>query len=548
MIDCVCDCGKPLKVSEQLVGKIIPCPACGRKVHLACAEALAEGSGAGDFDGSLTVIAGPALLGEQFLLGGVMEIGLGKLESNLIRLPGSLVSRAHARMVRVDFGPSRWKVVDCGSRNGLFVNGQKVVEAELTNGDSLRIGEFEFQYRNTFEQMMAAAPAEVPGEAAGGIVALVQECPSCGKGLSSKTRICIACGIDVKSGRPMVISQGVDEDSLHVHARQIIQVASFLMWATPLPIPIASEAYGAIKPWTIRVIAILTVLSSFAFYFATRGDRFGGKELLLWPPPRLAAHAAPRQLTNRQLERLADELDKEDPGWMDDVAQEQEGKMNDQEIRREAARRWVAALRERAHGEFHWYQLITHAFLHDNSSIFGLLMHLGGNMLFLMVFGTRVNALIGNIATAILYPILAVASGAAHLFFQHGSAGLLGTSGAIQGLAGMYLILFPLQRVYCAMWLKFWIFRPAWIGIFTLRSFWVLLIYFAYDSLMVALNWGGGTAHWAHIGGFVTGAALGVGILASRMFNCRGDLPSVLFGRYVWFLTGKPSRWNAAAA
>ena len=68
-------------------------------------------------------------------------------------------------------------------------------------------------------------------------------------------------------------------------------------------------------------------------------------------------------------------------------------------------------------GEFHWYQLITHAFLHDTSSIFNFIMHLSGNLVFMLVFGTRVNALIGNLATAIVYPILAVCAATAHLAF-----------------------------------------------------------------------------------------------------------------------------------
>lgn len=112
---------------------------------------------------------------------------------------------------------------------------------------------------------------------------------------------------------------------------------------------------------------------------------------------------------------------------------------------------------------------------------------------------------------------------------------------------GMYLILFPVHRVYCAMWIRF-----RWhlgMKIFTLRGFWVLLIYFAYDAVMVALRAESGTAHWAHIGGFLTGVVIALGILASRQFNSRGgDLLSVTLGRHAWPLIGKPSRWNAPAA
>jgi len=59
------------------------------------------------------------------------------------------------------------------------------------------------------------------------------------------------------------------------------------------------------------------------------------------------------------------------------------------------------------------------------------------------------------------------------------SGPMLGASGAIQGLAGMYLILFPVHRVYCAMWIRIrW---SLFAKVFTLRGFWVLLIYFGYS-------------------------------------------------------------------
>lgn len=158
------------------------------------------------------------------------------------------------------------------------------------------------------------------------------------------------------------------------------------------------------------------------------------------------------------------------------------------------------------------------------------------------MFGTRVNALIGNIASAIVYPILAVAAAAAHMALSHSHVPMLGASGAINGMAGMYLILFPIQRVYCAMWIRF---RFRWgFKIFTMRGFWILLIYFAYDALMIALDAGGGTAHWAHVGGFVTGALIALGLLPSRQFKVQGDLLSVVLGRHAWALVGRPDRWN----
>jgi hypothetical protein len=92
-------------------------------------------------------------------------------------------------------------------------------------------------------------------------------------------------------------------------------------------------------------------------------------------------------------------------------------------------------------------------------------------------------------------------------------------------------------RIWCAM------------KIFPVRGFWVLGIYFAFDILMAALNAGTGTAHFAHLGGFILGMALALAILASRQFNCGGgDLLSVTLGRHAWPLIGRPARWHPTPA
>src|SRR5262249_43802885 len=83
-------------------------------------------------------------------------------------------------------------------------------------------------------------------------------------------------------------------------------------------------------------------------------------------------------------------------------------------------------------GEFHAYQLLTNTFLHAG------LLHLAGNLLFLMVLGSRVNALIGNVWTSAVYPILGIAASWVYLIASaHDVAHpALGASGAIMGLAG----------------------------------------------------------------------------------------------------------------
>ena len=76
----------------------------------------------------------------------VAEISIGRLTENTIELPGQKVSRRHAKLVRVDFGPSRWTLVDVGSSGGVFVNEQRIKEHELAPGDRIVIGEYTFEY------------------------------------------------------------------------------------------------------------------------------------------------------------------------------------------------------------------------------------------------------------------------------------------------------------------------------------------------------------------------------------------------------------------
>src|SRR5258707_3392471 len=146
MIEVMCGCASPRKLPEAAVGKKFKCPNCSKQVHVVCGEQLAEGAGAGDFDAGLEVTSGPDLAGARMLLGGVAELQIGKLPDRQIVLGGNNVSRAHCKLQRVDFGPSRWKVVDNKSTNGLYVNGSRVSEHELQDGDLLTIGDFDLTY------------------------------------------------------------------------------------------------------------------------------------------------------------------------------------------------------------------------------------------------------------------------------------------------------------------------------------------------------------------------------------------------------------------
>jgi hypothetical protein len=154
MIEGYCSCGKRFGIAESTVNRPFLCETCRVCVRTVSAETLADGAGAGDFDAQLVVIQGPDRVGERILLGGCLDIEIGKLEGKHIHLPHHLVSRFHAKLVRLDFGPSRWKIEDNRSTNGVFVNGAKVECNELFSGDTITIGGYGLAYT----VVAAAAP------------------------------------------------------------------------------------------------------------------------------------------------------------------------------------------------------------------------------------------------------------------------------------------------------------------------------------------------------------------------------------------------------
>ncbi|EIQ01366.1 putative membrane protein [Opitutaceae bacterium TAV1] len=141
--------------------------------------------------------------------------------------------------------------------------------------------------------------------------------------------------------------------------------------------------------------------------------------------------------------------------------------------------------------------LLTHLFLH------GGLIHLAGNMIFLWVFGNIVCGNTSNLVYPFLYLAFGVAAGVAHIVFSGGAA--VGASGAINGLVGMALAMYPKNEV--TMWYFFYL-RAGTFRI----SLWALaLVWLAFD-LFGAFMLGNvsNVAYWAHIGGFFAGLATGM--------------------------------------
>lgn len=140
--------------------------------------------------------------------------------------------------------------------------------------------------------------------------------------------------------------------------------------------------------------------------------------------------------------------------------------------------------------------LLTSMFLH------GGWLHLGGNMLFLWIFGDNVEDAMGHGRFLVFYLLCGVAAALAHVAVDPGSQiPTVGASGAISGVLGGYLVLHPRAQVLTLL-LRFFITLPAFV---------VLGLWFALQGVnawFATGGEGGGVAWWAHIGGFVAGVVL----------------------------------------
>jgi membrane associated rhomboid family serine protease len=153
--------------------------------------------------------------------------------------------------------------------------------------------------------------------------------------------------------------------------------------------------------------------------------------------------------------------------------------------------------------------LFTAMFMH------GSLLHLGGNMLFLWIFGNNVEDRMGPLPYLVFYLLAGLAAMAAQTLIDVGSAvPTLGASGAVAGVLGGYLLLFPRARVVTFVFIIFF------FTILELPAMLFLIIWIAQQALFGYLDLTGsagegGVAYFAHIGGFVLGLVL-VRVFARR--------------------------------
>jgi len=149
-----------------------------------------------------------------------------------------------------------------------------------------------------------------------------------------------------------------------------------------------------------------------------------------------------------------------------------------------------------------WIPVFSSMFLH------GGFLHLVGNMLFLWIFGDNVEDRLGHFKYLIFYFAAGLAAAGAHVLMNAQSQmPSIGASGAIAGVMGAYILLYPFARVQTLIFFFIFIQVVDIPAIFFL-GIWFLLQFFSGTlSLGASTYQGGGVAWWAHIGGFLVGAA-----------------------------------------
>ena len=150
-------------------------------------------------------------------------------------------------------------------------------------------------------------------------------------------------------------------------------------------------------------------------------------------------------------------------------------------------------------GGLRWETVLTSMFMH------GSWLHLIGNMWFLWLFGNNIEDSMGHLRFLVFYLICGVAGSAAHIYTAADSlVPTVGASGAISGVMGAYMILYPRVKIETLFILL------VFIRIIPIPAWFVLAQWFAVQLLSgyARPSAGGGVAFWAHIGGFLAGVVL----------------------------------------
>ena len=147
--------------------------------------------------------------------------------------------------------------------------------------------------------------------------------------------------------------------------------------------------------------------------------------------------------------------------------------------------------------------LLTSMFMH------GGFLHIASNMLYLWVFGDNVEDQLGHGGFLLFYLLSGIIASATHIFMNQGSQiPSVGASGAIAGVLGAYLVMFPRATIRTLVFLGPFILMPRISGLILIGFWFVSQAFAGLASLGAATEQTSGVAVWAHIGGFLAGIAL----------------------------------------
>lgn len=553
-------------------------------------------AGEHDFLGGLLVQRGPQQVGQQFLLGGLGPIEIGKLPENAIVLAGEGVSRCHCRLVRVHNG---WRIEDAKSTNGLFVNGQRVGSAHLSDGDLIGIGEYAVRFLSltTAAPELAdfgavAAPASPPAPAArpakaaspaapaareiasappvppdaeppagndlllsdllgkltdgeavasdphsatgttvaamGGTgLALSDDepvCPACGSAVHRYAKVCIACGHQLTA-----------EDRVH----HVVQPAAgrlgpglLAAWATYLipwgvyAIPPAGAAHRAFVAGAAAVVMLFAGIWFWSHDWRGSPDMITLKNHMLWAgqgkPDAKRLDVYYRQKRYGDSESFEAKMEQLQSG---DAMPAEGESLTDLAV----AAHNALPPEEQCFGRYQPSQLFTYVFLHADP------IHLALTVVFLLLIGSRVNAMVGNIATLVIWAVLSVVSGAVHMTMARDAAPhpTVGGSGVVMGMVGIYVMLLAAERVRMVAWSRVGLLPGFTLRLkhFTVMGFWLvvacLLLHGAYAGVKLDATIG----LWGMPAGLAAGLCIGLLLLATRAVHTHGiDLISTVRG------------------
>lgn len=153
-----------------------------------------------------------------------------------------------------------------------------------------------------------------------------------------------------------------------------------------------------------------------------------------------------------------------------------------------------------------WATVVTSMFLH------GGILHIGGNMLYLWIFGNNIEDSMGRIRFLLFYVLCGAVAAYAHAAANAASTvPMIGASGAVSGVLGAYLLLYPRARVLTLILFGFYI-RTIEVPAMFVLGFWFLLQFL---NALLSSGAGQGVAWYAHLGGFIAGLFL-IGLFKRR--------------------------------